>query len=124
MLRAILSDAFIASESPESGAVGLTTGVFFQHLKRFRKVHKKPGSVSFRSGFSFGGAGSHERRRFFHRRLRSRFDLTLPIHETFGDEGSTSAESDFSEDPDCLGNSLVFPDFAFRRLFESTKQVL
>ena len=42
---------------------------------------------------------------------RFRFDLTLPMHETFGDDGSytTTAESDFPAEALRFGNSLAFP---------------
>jgi hypothetical protein len=72
--------------------------------------------------FSFSGSLSEDICRLFILRCRSRFDLTLPIHETFGEDGSTSGASDLPTDPDRFGNNRVFPGLPFRRLFASTKQ--
>jgi hypothetical protein len=77
----------------------------------------------FGAGFSFSGSRSEDICRLFILRCRSRFDLTLPIQETFGDDGSTSGASDLLTDPDRFGgNNQVFPGLPFRRFFASTKQ--
>ncbi|KAI6696441.1 hypothetical protein NL676_016560 [Syzygium grande] len=55
-------------------------------------------------------------------RLASFFDLTLPMHETFGEDGSTAGGSDLPADPDHFGkNPALPPALPGRRLFASTK---
>lgn len=56
-------------------------------------------------------------------RFLSRLDLTLPMHETFGDDGSATEFSNFPPtDALRFGNSLAFPGGRwFRRLLASAK---
>lgn len=57
-------------------------------------------------------------------RFRSRLDLTLPMQETFGDEGSTTEFSDFPlTDALRFGKSLAFSSRRLRRLFTSAQEV-
>lgn len=87
------------------------------HRKIARKLEKKPLPVLV-VFFLTVSVPADFWRFFFNRRLRSRFDLTLPMQETLGEEGSMTGGSDLTE-PDRLGNNLVFPGFRF---FVSTKQ--
>lgn len=60
-----------------------------------------------------------DRCRFLNRRLRSFFDLTLPIQETFGDDGSAIGTADFPVGSVRFRNSRVFDARQFRRIFAS-----
>lgn len=51
---------------------------------------------------------------------RHRFDLTLPIQDTFGDDGSVIGAADLPTDPDRFGNSRMFGGLQFLRFVVST----
>lgn len=55
------------------------------------------------------------------RRLRSRLDRTLPMQDTFGEEGSDNEGSDFNRDPIRFGIIIVLAILQFLRLFTSLK---
>lgn len=85
-----------------------------------RKLAKNPVFRFAKDCSFFATVSEDDRCRFLNLRLRSLFDLTLPIHETFGDDGSTSGASDFPTDPDLFGNKRAFPGLQTRRFLAST----
>ena len=110
----------------EDEAVGSTTGCLLPPLRKIlaRKLAKNP-FFCFSTDFSFAVAVSSVSDEWwwlllFFWRFRSFFDLTFPIHDTLGEEGSIIDETDFPTDPDRFGNNRMFPDLQLRRFFAST----
>lgn len=107
-------------------AVGSTTGCLLPPLRKIlaRKLAKNP-FFCFSTDLSFAVVASSASDEWwwlllFFCRFRSFFDLTFPIHDTLGEEGSIIDETDFPPDPDRFGNNRMFPDLQWRRFFAST----
>jgi hypothetical protein len=97
--------------------------VLFFRLWEWKIARKLARNPFFRlsTGFALSLAGSDDLCRFFlERRFRSLFDLTRPMHETFGDDGSTIGPSDFPTDPERFGNRWI-PALQYLRFFASMK---
>lgn len=96
---------------------------FFPERKMERKLEKSPAFLR-PAGLGLAAARSMDwdRWRLLCLRLRSFFlDLTRPMQETLGEDGSITRGPDFPVDPDGLGNNRVFPGLAFFRFFSPTK---
>lgn len=89
-----------------------------------RKLSKKPYFFPFLFGFSLASVLGEDFRELLNLRFRSRLDLTLPMQETLGEDGSTSPDSDFPTETLRFGNSLMLLGLLWlRRFLASTKEV-
>lgn len=118
-----LSRAFDSWTLLTGGPDFLSTFSLRPERKKERKLSNKPGFLPVRAGFSSAAAAAVssvvDLREFLNLRFRSRLDLTLPMQETLGDEGSFSDDTDFPTVALRFGNNLVL---WLRRFLASTKE--
>lgn len=122
--RSLISCVMDAAPGPPGAWCSDSLLDFLPDRNKDRRRDKSPAFL-LPAGLALTGSGSTDldRCRLLSLRLRSFLDLTRPMHDTLGEEGSIMGGSDFPVDPERLGNSRAFPVLQLLRLFGWTKHV-